>query len=124
MIDLAKAIRTKLLDHHPRVYLTNAPDDATFPYVVFHFPTGFSQGEMMIYNLDVDVWGKDPDTTEIDGIAHDIWLGLNRMRYLDDTGQFTVYWMNRLMLDDDEPQIQRRKLIFQVRYLDRRINDE
>lgn len=124
MIDIAPVIRTKLLDYHSRTHLANAPTGETFPYVTFNFPTNFTQGEMEIFNLDVDIWGNNPNTTEIDTIANNIWNGLNRMVHVDEKMKISIYKMNRMILDDDDPQIERRKLIFQLRYLDRGLNNE
>lgn len=119
MIQIAPVIRTELLKHADRVYLHNAPATKVFPYVVFHFPTCFSLAGQDILNLDVDVWDNSPDTTTLDTLARNIWNSLDRLCHIDNDQQFSIFRMNRLMLDDDDPQIQRRKLIFQLRLIDR-----
>jgi|SRR5690625_3004032 len=126
MNDLVVVVRRKLLEIHPRVYFDTAPDDAVFPYVVFNFPNDFTIEELEVFNLDVDVWDRpvDGDTNEIDAVSSGIWRGLHKCRYMDNNIQFSVYRANRLMPDDDDPLIRRRKLIFELRYFDRRLNSE
>lgn len=122
MINLRRTILQKLRTYHNRVYYQNAPKDAVFPYVVFNFPNSFDNENQEVFNLDVDVWDNKSDTTEIETITSNIWRGLNRYRYLDDDIQFSVYRDNRLpTLDEDEINIKRRKLIFQLRYFDRQL---
>jgi hypothetical protein len=124
MIKLAPVVRNKLLQYHARVYFVNAPSTPVFPFVTFSLSNSVENAGQEIFNLDVDVWGNTPDTTVIDTLAQTIWRSLNRYHHIDADIQFTIYRMNRLILDDDDPQIQRRKLIFQLRYMDRGLNNE
>ncbi|HSH24600.1 MAG TPA: hypothetical protein VLA13_03575 [Massilibacterium sp.] len=123
MVELRRATLQLLRTFHDRNYYQKAPKDAVFPYIVYDFPNSFMDKEQEIFNLDVDVWDNKDDTTELETIASNIWKGLNRYRYFDDNIQFSIYRENRLPpLDEDEKNIKRRKLIFQVRYFDRRFN--
>ena len=124
MINLAPVIRTELLNYHARVYFVNAPADPTFPHVTFSFPASYVDNDQTIFNLDVDVWGNTLDTTAIDTLSRDIWNALHRLSHIDEHQQFTIYRMNRMILDDDDPQIQRRKMIFQLRHIDRGLSNE
>ena len=120
MINLRKATHQLLREIHPRVYYQRAPKDAVFPYVVYDFPNSFMETNQEIFNLDVDVWTNQNDTTELETIASTIWKALNRYRHIDNDIQFSIYRMNRLPpLDEDEINIKRRKLIFQLRYFER-----
>src|SRR5690625_3995412 len=122
MIKLRSLIVQELRKHHNRVYYQKASTDAPFPYVVYDFPNSFMDEEQEIFNLDVDVWDNKNDTTEIETIASNIWRTFNRYRYIDDDIQLSIYRENRLPpLDEKENNIKRRKLIFQVRYFDRKL---
>lgn len=125
MIALRKAILPQLKAICPRVYYQSAPDDAIYPYLVYDFPNSFTSDEQEIFNLDVDVWDmpKYDDTTEIETIANLAWKKLHKFSYLDEDTQFTVHRENRLPPLDEDERLRRRKLIFQLRYFDRRLND-
>lgn len=121
MIELRKILEQELLSIHPRVaYQRNIKED--FPYVLYDLPNSFVQDDQEIFNLDIDIWDNHDDTTEIETIASNVWRRLNKYHYIDDNIQFSIYRENRLPpMDDKERSIKRRKLIFQLRYFDRRI---
>lgn len=122
MIELRKVISSELKKYHNKVYYHNASKDQSFPYVVYNFPNSFMNDDQEVFNLDVDIWDNKDDTTELETIACNIWRGLHRYRYIDENIQFSIYRDNRLPpLDEGEKNIKRRKLIFEVRYFDRRI---
>lgn len=123
MINLRTQLNKTLKTIHPRVYFQTAPDTATFPYVVYDLPNSFSNEEQEIFNLDVDIWDNNTDTTELETLSSTIWKSLNKYRYIDENIQFSIYRMNRLSLKDDDVRIKRRKLIFQLRYYDRKVNE-
>lgn len=123
MINLRIQLNNILKSIHPRVYFQVAPDTATFPYIVYDLPNSFSNEEQDIFNLDVDIWDNDSDTTEIETLSQLIWKDLHMYRHIDNNIQFSIYRMNRLALTDDDVRIRRRKLIFQVKYYDRKVNE-
>lgn len=124
MIELRKSIKSILLTYHTRVYHQQAPDSAQFPRVIFDFPTSFINEQQEIFNLDVDVWDDNEDTTVLETLAAQLWKGLNYYRYKDDNIQFSIYRESRLPpLDEKEPKLRRRKLIFSVRFFDKRLFD-
>lgn len=125
MINLRTQLNKILKTIHPRVYFQTAPDTATFPYVTYDLPNSFTNEEQDIFNLDVDIWDMpvNGDTTQIETLASSFWKSLNKYRYIDENIQFSIYKMNRLSLKDDDVRIKRRKLIFQLRYYDRKVNE-
>nr|WP_309099070.1 hypothetical protein [Fredinandcohnia onubensis] len=122
MIELRAALKLLLKTFHSRVHHQSAPAGTAFPYVVYNMPNSYTNEQQEIFVLDVDVWDDKDDTTELETIANKIWKGLNYHRHLDDDIQFSIYQENRLPpLDDDDPTLKRRKLIFQLKYFDRRL---
>lgn len=120
MIYLRTAIQSKLEEYHSSVYFQDSPEDALFPYVVFTFPNLFTNEDQEIFVMDVDIWDNKEDTTTLETLSSQIWKGLNRYFYIDENIQFVVYRSNRLFeLEDDNPRIKRRKLIFEVKYFER-----
>lgn len=124
MINLRVQLNKILRTIHPRVYFQVATDTASFPYVTYDLPNSFINEEQDIFNLDVDIWDMpvNGDTTELEILSSAFWKGLNKYRYIDENIQFSIYRMNRLSLTDDDVRIKRKKLIFQIRYYDRKVN--
>jgi hypothetical protein len=70
--------------------------------------------------MDVDIWDNKDDTTELENLASVIWKGLNYHKHIDENIQFSIYRENRLPpLDEKETQLNRRKLIFSIKYFER-----
>lgn len=118
MIYLRAEINKKLKEIHDNVHYQVTGEK--FPHVVFDFPNSFMQGDMEVFNLDIDVWDNKVDTMELETISSSVWKMFNRYHHIDDKIQFSVYRDNRLPpLDEDDKNIRRRKLVFQLRYLNR-----
>lgn len=110
---------------HPRVYFQQALNTAAFPYVIYNLPNSFTNEEQEIFNLDVDIWDmpEEENTTEIEAIASAYWKALHKYKYIDDNIQFSIYRENRFTVEDEDSRIKRRRLVFQVRYYDRKVNN-
>lgn len=122
MVDLRRELTKLLKKYHSRVYFQKAPSTAKMPYIVFDLPNAFDNEGQEIFNLDIDIWDNRQDTTELETLASQLWKELNYYRHIDESIQFSIYRENRLPpLDEDDNNIKRRKLIFQLKYFDRRI---
>lgn len=134
MLELRKELIKLLKGYHPnttvggksksRVHFQRAKDDTPFPYITFNLPNSFTNGEQEVFVLDVDIWDDKDDTTTLENLSSTIWKGFNRLSHLDEDMQFSIYRDNRLPpLDDERNNYKRRKLIFELRYFDRRLFD-
>ena len=103
---------------HPRVYFLRSPDKAQTPYVVYHLGPSYMLDEQEIWPLEIDVWDIGKDTTEVERIAREIAQALHRYRYSSDDLMLKIYRSSRHAIDDDDPRIKRRRLVFQVRAFD------
>lgn len=122
MVDLRRELTKLLKKYHSRVYFQKASSTAKMPYIVFDLPNAFDNEGQEIFNLDIDIWDNQQDTTELETLASQLWKELNYYRHIDESIQFSIYRENRLPpLDEDDNNIKRRKLIFQLKYFDRRI---
>lgn len=121
MIELRTQLNTLLRTLHAKVYFQHAPDTAEFPFVTYDLPTSNPNEEQEIFILDVDVWDDAANTTALETLASSIWNTLRKYRYIDADIQFTIHRDTRLAIIDDDPRIKRRRLVFQVRYFDRRL---
>lgn len=103
-----------------KVHYQTAPSTSPFPYVVFNLPNSFTNEEQEIFSLDVDIWDNNKDTTELEALASTLWKELHKHHHIDESIQFSIHRENRIPeLDETNIGIRRRKLIFQLRYLDR-----
>lgn len=104
---------------HPRVYLERAPQEGTFPYVVYNLPSssmGADHREDFI--LEVDVWDRPEDgsTLAMQQIADAIDAALDGL-VVRAGGNWVarVYRIGRFMLPDPDLEIRRRQLRYEIR---------
>lgn len=112
MLELRIIIQAHLETIHPQVYFQKASPDAEFPYLVFDIPNIIGDGESVeVAVVDVDGWNKGADTTAIETLMASVNLGLNKKTL----NNITLYLEIKLVLQDDDPRIQRRKYTYQAR---------
>ena len=123
VIEIREIIQTALNSVHPRVYYQTAPDTAVFPYLVYDLPNSTDDGTLEQFILDVDAWDMPSgDTTGLETLIDSADKSLHRKTItVDEVLAVTLYRENRLTLTDDDPNIKRRKYIYQVRTFERRI---
>lgn len=120
MIELIKLINDKL-STVGRAYLEEAPQNCTFPYITFQFLITTEDFQREIFPLEVNVWGNDPDTTDIEEMADQIDRMLHRFKYYQkNVLQTSIYRVNRDMVPDPDPGIRRRMLLFNCKTYIRR----
>ena len=123
VIEIREIIQTALKSIHSRVYYRIAPDTAVFPYLVYDLPNSADDGTLEQFVLDVDAWDDtNGDTTIVEILIDNADKSLHRKTItVDDVLAVTFYRESRLTLTDDDPNIKRRKYIYQVRTFERRI---
>ncbi|OIJ12658.1 hypothetical protein BKP37_12710 [Anaerobacillus alkalilacustris] len=134
MNNLRETLQSLLKSIHPdiivgeesisRVYFQYSSSKAIFPYIVYDLPNSFTDEEQEIFNLDMDIYDNQSDSTNLEQLTNLFWKKLHYYSYIDDNIQFTIYRENRLPPFDEDKRLKRRKLIFQLRYYDRGLNDE
>lgn len=120
MIKLREELNKILKEIHPRVYYMKAPNKEVFPYIIYALPQSFIEDDIEIFNLDIDIWDNKTDTIELEVLGQTVWDRLDRLHCINDDLQFSIYRQSRLTVDDDDPRIKRRILIFTLRYFKRR----
>jgi len=117
MIKLRTALQAFLIAKHARVYFQAAPEDATYPYIVFDLPDIEDGGEYQEQGLaEVDGWDLPAtgDTTVIETLMATI-NSLNKS-VLTAQDMRAVFFLDRkLSLKDDDSRIKRRKYIYLVK---------
>jgi hypothetical protein len=110
----------------PAVYLEQADEDATFPYVTFRLSNSYEVESREDYTLNVDIWDsaiKTTDPTYIETLVRQIDgngdrkspTGLNGLKYYS-TGKpaARIYRQAKAMLPDPDEAIRRRHLRYRV----------
>jgi hypothetical protein len=115
MIEIRKAILTQLKTIHPRVYFQRAPTSAVYPYLVYNLPNSTDDGTLENFVLDVDAWDNSTNTTAIETLIDSADDVLHRKTVIVGALSMTLYRENRLVLEDDDVSLLRRKYIYQVR---------
>lgn len=115
MTELKKVIFSLLKSVHSRVYFVDAPEDETFPYVVYNLPTSTEAENREDFMLEVDIWDKAKDTTAIETLTQSIDTLLNREHAVNSKVLVNLYRVNRLVLTDDDKSIKRRQLTYQAK---------
>ena len=113
--DLKKLIQTKLKTLTSNVYYEIAADNAMYPHIVFSFKT-INLGDLwrQDYMLDVDVWDKGQNTTNIDALCDTI-ESLLHMQNLPQTKILpTFYLVDRRSIVDEDKTIKHRLVRFQI----------
>lgn len=122
MIELRKALHEHLKTIHTRVYFQQAPDTATFPYIVYNIPSLNDDGEdFQLVTLDIDGWDapETGDTTALETLMASVNTGMNKKTIVTEDFAVTFYLENKLSLTDDDPRIKRRKYVYQGRLFER-----
>lgn len=124
MIKLRAEIKKILENIHPQVYHIDTKNKKGYPYLVYDLSDGYADENLELFNLDIEVWDSplNDDTTEVERISQLVWDELNGYHGINEDMQFSIYRQSRSRVEDDEPRIKRRTLIFNLRYYDRRVN--
>lgn len=112
VIELIKLVNDKL-NTVGRAHLEEAPQNEPFPYITFRFMPSIEDFEREIFPLEVNVWGNDPNTTDLEEMSDKIDHLLHRFKYYEkNILQTSMYRVNRDMVPDPDPGIRRRMLLF------------
>jgi len=122
MIELRKALHSYLRSIHPRVYFQRAPDTAQSPYITYSFemiPDG--EGFELVV-LDIDGWDlpNDGDTTRLENLMADVKRELDKAVLTTENLVVSIYLDRKLPLEDENPNIIRRRHTYQGRLFERR----
>jgi L-ribulose-5-phosphate 3-epimerase UlaE len=117
IIEIRKALQSRLSDVHPQVYYEQAPDTATYPYVVYNIADSTDDGSLEQIMLEVDVWDApiNNNTMPIETLAGNIDTALHRYVFHTEDVFFSVYRENRRNVEDSDSRLRRRQIEYQIR---------
>lgn len=118
--DLKKLVRTQLLTVCDNVYYEQAIDKVMYPHCVFSFNTvNLSDFYRDDITMDVDVWTKGKNTTNIDTLCDDIEALFNNANLPQDTILPTFFRDTRTVVIDEDKDIKHRVLRFLIQNYER-----
>ncbi len=118
MKHLTAKIEEMLLAICPNVFLDEAEDDSSFPYLVYSVKNGVNNYSQMIYTLDIDIWDKAQTTEGIDELAKAI-KKLDEVCYIDENIQFVLYFDRIINTKSEHKELKRYTCMFEVRAMER-----
>ena len=116
MTKVREVLMTILLTVHSRVHFKKAPDNETFPYLVFDFLPSFEVGNgQTVLPIDIDGWDNVPNTAALETLMASVKATLEDRRYVDNDIGVSFHLDSRLHMTDDEERLNRRKYTYQAR---------
>lgn len=98
-----------------QIYVNGAWVPLPYPYVVYRMDTSNKVAFREDFFLEVDIWDRTQDTTNLESITDQIKRQFNYLHYTNNELGASFYLINRMMIDDPDPEIRRRQLRFQVK---------
>lgn len=114
---LEKAIRAEILKYHPKVYSETAPQNATFPYLVFSMAQSNKINEAIeSIELMVDGWDKSKTPVALNNIMANL-ESLNGVSVVDGDVMAHFFFNSRSSIRDPENFYQHKRYTFIVNVL-------
>lgn len=98
-------------------YFLNSYNKAKYPYAVLDIKE-IDDEVLTRYSLDIEVWDKKEDTTELETICDDLKQLLNLKRVIEENYAYVI-WFNSCLTDKEEDKtIKKRVLSFEIHLFD------
>ncbi len=109
MIELMKALYTQINNAHAyKTYRTQAPDTASYPYVVYKLlPIQNTENDRDDYTLEISCWDKSNSDINVIQLADSVREALVKFRHLDGFNLIIVSRPNVGYVPDPDAEIKR-----------------
>jgi hypothetical protein len=122
--EIRKAYQAAIKTVVDRVFYDDSPPDTTpYPFVVFELFDSTADGSATeVFDLYIDGWDNDSDTTVLEGIMFDITNLIDKQLYSDVSGElsFRAELEKKMLIRDPDVQLKHRQYRFTVRSIQRR----
>lgn len=112
--ELRKALTATLKTVATNVYYEQAPDNATYPYLVFDLTDIYHQDGKTLMELEVNVLDYGTNTASAELIADTLQETLHRADYINSFLQYRLYRGLRQKVEEEDKQLIRRRLTFEL----------
>ena len=97
-----------------KTYFEVAPSTAVLPYAIVTYSGSIKNYDMENFAINVDIYGKGPDTTTLEGIVKSVSDALDHYTTTSSTMGMTLFKDNSFMVPDPNENIRHRRLTFQA----------
>ena len=120
MLNLIRAINTKLNESGYNVFYNEKPKEIDYPFVIFNMRNTNKLENREDIFLDVDIWTKNQ--VQVFVMTKTIDDLLQRYKYIDNNLQFSIYKINQLNnLADEDKTIKRNQLKYIIKKYERNV---
>jgi hypothetical protein len=113
--ELRKQLRKKISEVVTNNYYDQAPDNATYPYGVYDLAELNHYDGLTIMELETNLYDYGTSTSRIEELADNLQDTLNEYFFINHLIQFTCYRGMRQKIEEDDKQLIRRRLTFELR---------
>jgi len=111
---IRKQLRTVLLQFCPEVDYRKRRKQIVYPYITFLLKILQSTDGKTQCRLEVNCVAKD--AAEVETMADGIWDIFDGYSHLDEHSAFEVYQLQRDPIEEEDKEIERRRLTFELNY--------
>lgn len=96
------------------VYHEEAPDTANNPYLVYELSEVFFNYGKTVFQLEINILDYGKSSSAIENLADAVQRKFNKHHYIDKNIQFTIYQGLRQTVKEEDKEIVRRRLLFEI----------
>ena len=96
------------------VYYEGNQDPAVYPRLVFDLSEVTYDSGKTLYQLEINIIDYGTSTKIVENLADTVQSTLNKYYFINDEIQFAVYRGLRQKVEEDDKQIIRRRLLFEI----------
>lgn len=112
--ELRKQLRAIIKAQTANVYYVEAPDTKPYPYAVHELTEISYDDGRTLMELEVNVLDYGKDSSAAEEIADKIQSALHKYFFINHAIEFTVYQGMRNIVKEEDKQVIRRRLLFEV----------
>ena len=96
------------------VYHEDKPDNAGYPYLVYESSELTYEYGKTQYQLEVNIVDHGEDSSVVENLSDSTQAALNKYYFINPYIEFTVYKGQRLTVKEEDKQIIRRRMLFEI----------
>ena len=113
-IALRTELQRKLKTLTTTVYYEEASDSAVYPYCVFELNELLTEANKTVCQLEINLLDYGVSSSAIEILADNIQRSLNKYFFVNTEIEFKTYQGSRQTVKEEDKQIIRRRLLFEV----------